>query len=290
MRKYEMALLLAKRFGYTSYLEICSRTTGHTYAFVDKNQFTRRMRVMYRRLENFSDSEVIDLSTEDESGEGLYANILKSGEKFDLIFIDPFHTYEASLRDIVYSLQLIKPGGVILIHDCLPPNAEIATPHYIPGGWCGVTYAAYLDVVLFTKDISYFTINSDYGCGVISKDDRFASMTDHYPSDNQISQWSKLNLTEKYPFFEKNSAQLLRLITADEFQERLSNQPLQPSREKTKLELLALREELSKAQTDLNHVTYTITWKIHEFFHRSSFIRRMYMTIASPLKQWLRGS
>ena len=75
MRKYEIALMLAKRYGYTSYLEICTPTTGGTYSRVDKEQFSRRARLMYRCPPDFSDGEPIDFSTDSESSEELFARL-----------------------------------------------------------------------------------------------------------------------------------------------------------------------------------------------------------------------
>jgi hypothetical protein len=149
IRKHEIALMLAARYGYTSYLEICTSITGGTFSLVDKKQFPRRARLMYKCPPDFGDGEPIDFSTEAESGEELLADLVRSGEKFDLVFIDPWHTYTSSLRDIVFGLHLIKGDGVLVVHDCNPPNAACAEQEFHSGPWCGVTFAAYLDIVLF---------------------------------------------------------------------------------------------------------------------------------------------
>lgn len=220
MRKYDIALMLARRFGYTSYLEVCTSTTGATFSQVDKQQFSRRIRLMYRCPADFSDGEQIDLSTEAESGrevEELFGKLVRSGEKFDLVFVDPFHTYAASLRDIIYGLHLIKPGGIVLIHDCNPPNATCTVPEFVRGEWCGLTFAAYLDVVLFTEGLHYCTVDADYGCGIISKDDRLAHFSSLDPVPDLVSQWRSLDLPRRYDFLNEHRQQLLRLISEDEF-------------------------------------------------------------------------
>jgi hypothetical protein len=217
MRKYEIALMLARRYGYTSYLEICTPCTGGTFSMVDKEQFSLRARLMYRRPPDFSDGEPIQFSTEAESSEELFAELMRSGEKFDLVFIDPWHTYESSLRDIVFGLQLIKDDGIVLIHDCSPPNQTCAAPEISSWEWSGVTFAAYLDVVLFTGSISYITVDSDYGCGIISKDRRLAHLSGSRPDAALVSRWRALDLTHKYPFLDENRSQLLRLISTNEF-------------------------------------------------------------------------
>lgn len=217
MRKYEIARMLAKRYGYKSYLEICTPTTGGTFSRIDDNQFSRRVRLMYRRPSSFSDGAQLDFSAEAEFGEELFNELMKSGEKFDLVFIDPWHSYTSSLRDITFGLQLIKDGGALLIHDCSPPNATCAEPDYRDGEWCGLTFAAYLDVVLFTSGLHYVTVDSDYGCGIISKDPRLGSLYKSQPATSLTSQWQTLDSSQKYAFLNENRSQLLRLISADTF-------------------------------------------------------------------------
>ena len=55
------------------------------------------------------------------------------------------------------------------MHDCLPPRSEIAVPNYIQGEWCGVSYQAYVDFISQRHDLAVYTVDTDYGCGVIRK-------------------------------------------------------------------------------------------------------------------------
>ena len=145
---------------------------------------------------------------------------MQRGLRFDLVFVDPFHTYACSLRDIVYALQLIKPEGIVLIHDCDPPKEEIAGPEFRHGDWCGVTYAAYLDLLLQAADLQYVTVDTDYGCGIISKISR-PGLFDMEVDAALRSEWQKLELTQKFGFFERNRRQLLHLISPNDLQRRL---------------------------------------------------------------------
>jgi hypothetical protein len=227
MQKYEIALRLAQRYGYKSYLEICTPMTGLTFAQIDKQQFERRARLIYRCPSDFSDGEPVDFPTESESGEELFGELVRSGERFDLVFVDPWHTYASSLRDILFGLHLVKQHGVLLVHDCSPPNPYCAAPEYHPGEWCGVTFAAYLDVVLFSEGLRYVTIDSDYGCGVIFKDSRKISGFDAPPDAALASQWRTLNLAEKYSFLDKYRPQLLHLISPEEFCHNFGTSPIE---------------------------------------------------------------
>lgn len=221
MRKYEIAQLLARQFGYRSYLEICTATTGFTFSQVDKEQFQQYVRLMYSCPPDFSDGEPLDLVTESESGEALFGEVVRSGERFDLVFIDPLHTYASSLRDLVFGLQLVKDDGVVLVHDCNPPNPTCAEPEFRPGEWCGLTFAAYLDLVLFNRGLHYLTVDTDYGCGVISKTWRPALLSDPPNNATLAAQWRTLDLSQKYSFLAEHRASLLHLVSVEEFRQRL---------------------------------------------------------------------
>jgi hypothetical protein len=44
----------------------------------------------------------------------------------DVVFVDGLHTYGQTYRDVRNSLKVLNPGGVILVHDCLPASEEEA--------------------------------------------------------------------------------------------------------------------------------------------------------------------
>lgn len=272
---------------------------------------------MYKASSGFSDGEPIDFFTKDESSEELLAKVVNSGERFDLVFIDSFHTYTASLRDIVYGLQLIKNDGIILVHDCFPTNEALTGPSFVPGEWLGLTFAAYLDIALFTEGIHYATVQSDYGCGIISKDDRLAHLSDLHPNADLIHQWRMLGLSKKYPFFEEHHAQLLRLISPNDFQKRLLGELIQNtvkdtgnininSQQTTDVGILqndlvkarialeitqSLLDNARNAQQDtennLKIIQNTLMWKLYKFITRISIVQKVYRTITKLFKQWL---
>ena len=214
--------MLGARLGYASYLEICTPTTGATFAKVDQAQFPERTRVIYRCPEGFSDGAPIADSTEKESSEEVLVNLLRRGQRFDLVFIDPFHTYLSSLRDIVFGLQLVKSNGVLLIHDLNPPNPECVSPQIRAGEWCGETFAAFLDIALFDDDLRYATIDTDYGCGIISTHPLLESLLKPHPGRNLTSSWRSLQPNERYHFLDQHRSELLRLTSTDDFRQYLN--------------------------------------------------------------------
>jgi predicted O-methyltransferase YrrM len=55
-------------------------------------------------------------------------------EKFDLIFLDGDHSAEAVYREIPAALELLNPGGVILLHDYFTDQKPLwSNEHVIPG-------------------------------------------------------------------------------------------------------------------------------------------------------------
>jgi hypothetical protein len=73
------------------------------------------------------------------------------------------------MADLVEGFRLIRQGGTLVVHDCLPPRSENAVPNYIQGEWCGVSYQAYVDFISERHDLAVYTVDTDYGCGVIRK-------------------------------------------------------------------------------------------------------------------------
>jgi hypothetical protein len=71
-----------------------------------------------------------------------------TGDAFDFIFIDGLHVAEQVSRDIFNSLRLLKPGGIIAIHDTVPYNRIVATRTRYTTVWTGNVHravAAYVD-------------------------------------------------------------------------------------------------------------------------------------------------
>ncbi len=106
---------------------------------------------------------------------------------------------------------------------CLPEDPGIATPRFKDGSWCGVTYRAYLDFVLNRDDLTYFTVDTDYGCGVIQK------LTAHQTRQRRLLRstgvghsrlarhWRAIaDSTKAYRFMHRHKHELLDLRTVDE--------------------------------------------------------------------------
>lgn len=140
---------------------------------------------------------------------------LDSGEieqrKFDIIFIDGYHHAEQVIKDINNSLRYLSENGRIVIHDCNPPIEDMAKEEWILNEWCGTVWKGWIQWRIENyKDYFTYTVNTDYGCGVIRKpkSDIYKEM---YLDDKP------LNLTWK--FFDENRISLLNLVSVENFLE-----------------------------------------------------------------------
>jgi hypothetical protein len=193
---------------------------------------------MYNCQAGFEDGLPIDFRSESLDTGQCLAEINRKSLRYDIILVDPYHEYDTSYRDLRQAFDLIDEGGVLVVHDCRPPNAAISVPQFIQGMWCGVTYKAYLDFVCERRDLEYQTVDVDYGCGLISKLDRrsrwakslrmiFSSFLDFSSRGRAERTHDKLlwqqwrgvdsDYDRAFRFFEKHDKELLHLISAEEF-------------------------------------------------------------------------
>ncbi len=90
-------------------------------------------------------------------------------EEFDVIFVDGFHTEEQVLKDINNAFQHLANGGVIVLHDCMPPDKwHQREPEAFQNGenWNGTVWKAALRI--FNESIFKCSLlDIDWGCGLI---------------------------------------------------------------------------------------------------------------------------
>lgn len=108
--------------------------------------------------------EILDnltyLMTSDEMFEAMPAD-----KKYDIILIDALHTEEQCCKDIVNSMAHLNPGGVILVHDVIPLSEDMQDENSESVVWVGSVWKSI--VKLNNTNISFHTINEDYGLAII---------------------------------------------------------------------------------------------------------------------------
>lgn len=95
--------------------------------------------------------------------------------RLDVAFIDGLHTYAQSLKDVENCLGFLNPGGIILLHDCNPGNAQAARPALQPPaetiGWSGDVWKTIVHLRFFRPNLRAFVLDCDCGIGVVSRGD-----------------------------------------------------------------------------------------------------------------------
>ena len=222
--KADVVRQLASVHGYRRYLEICTATTGFLFAAVREAGFESCFRLIYRCPDDFDDGEPVDFRSPGDDISACLAEIKARGLGFDVIFVDPHHTYDATTRDLRAAFGLIRPGGALVIHDCDPPNRMMARPDHTPGAWCGVTYKAFIDFVLGNDRLVYCTVDTDFGCGVILKQPRRHGLAVALAAEREkqlVTAWRAVgnDYDRAYDLFAVEKQRLLRLVTVEAFRD-----------------------------------------------------------------------
>jgi hypothetical protein len=204
---------------YRSYLEICSLTAGNRYGEIDRSILRNCSRLMYWKPDGHSDGMRVDFAASGLDTTECIREIRARHLRFDIILVDPWHEYDTSIRDLGDALRLLKPGGTIVVHDCLPPSEELASPTYRVGDWCGVTYKAYLDFVTARPEIEYRTVDIDFGCGVIRARPPREQIHPTGECAALIAQWNALgdDFGAAYRFMQAHKRMLCRLQSIEDF-------------------------------------------------------------------------
>lgn len=134
--------------------------------------------------------------------------------KFDLICVDPYHEYKQSIDTFRLLIPLLRENGILISHDCCPPNFECSSPIYKTGEWCGVTYSAFIEIAYNYPEWYYTIINTDYGLGIISKKeiDFVKMIINNEKQKIFLDLFIENKYEEAYNYFKTNSSDIINLI------------------------------------------------------------------------------
>jgi len=107
---------------------------------------------------------------------------LTINKPIDLALIDGLHTFKASLNDVFNTLKYLQQEGVIVLHDCNPPNAgaamqavgfpskvEQSSCNEWTGAWCGDVWKTIVYLKQHHSDsVDVKVIDSDSGLGIVT--------------------------------------------------------------------------------------------------------------------------
>lgn len=218
LKKYNVIDILIRKYGYANFLELSTPTTGFNFGDVRKIPLDVYHRLVYHCGDYYDDGQPFLARTTRPTSTDLLRLLSDPTRRqaYDCIFIDPFHSYHATMVDLAGAFALLADGGALVIHDCNPSRAEMARPAFKAGGWCGVTYAAFIDFVLNRQDLCHYTVDCDHGCGVIFKRPTPAPLV----MDPQLYfEWIATGgeTADRYALFSRNRRRLLNLISVESF-------------------------------------------------------------------------
>ena len=205
MNRSDIINYLIKKYSYSTYLEIgldnpqlnfvkidCSRKFSvDPYFEYDHDEFDA---IMDEWLQSQMEEYLTYRMTSDEFFE-------KNVMKFDIIFIDGLHTKEQVSKDIINGLKALKPGGKIVVHDCLPKREESQKVPRTCCEWNGDIWRAIPE--LKKQNINFKTVDADYGCCIIDYTPNSLNYIDSFEND-----WND---------FVNNRDILMNVISEDDF-------------------------------------------------------------------------
>lgn len=146
--------IISKR-KYKNYLEVGVQY-GHNFRDINLPRESKTavdIKTQILDFEHFLDFEM----TSDEF-------FKQNTNKFDIIFIDGYHSFEQSYQDVNNAMSCLNEGGTIVCHDCYPTTEELASLNFM-----GTVYKTILKLQMTRNDLDIFVVNTDCGCGVIQR-------------------------------------------------------------------------------------------------------------------------
>ncbi len=152
MRYFRILKGLHQRLKPDWYLEIGTftgsslRLVGGNFVAIDpKFQLQHEAPLKGREMIFFQDTS--DAFFESPTAKNLTARI-------NLAFLDGLHHYEALLRDFINVEALMAPGGMVVLHDCLPYNVPMADRTQPPNAdWAGDVWKTLLILMAERPDL-----------------------------------------------------------------------------------------------------------------------------------------
>lgn len=183
MKKEVVIQSIIDKLGATTYLEIGVQRGKNFFAIRAPKKIAIDPHFMFglmRRLKNVG--QLFSHTFCEMTSDAFFANEVagRLPQGIDVAFIDGLHTYEQSLLDFQYCYKHLRPGGVILFHDCNPLTEEAGVKAWSPADavqktgkpvtiWNGDVWKTIVHLRALHPELEVFTLNGDQGVGVARK-------------------------------------------------------------------------------------------------------------------------
>jgi len=133
---------------------------------------------------------------------------------FDVVFVDGLHTFEQCRKDIINSINFLKVGGYLFVHDLMPRNfmEEFVPPMGTP--WSGDVWKVGQELCK-TDGIEFYVIKADHGVGLVKKIKEKVNYFENYSNLKKLKFNDFLEINSEIKYIEANEA--MTLIDSDNF-------------------------------------------------------------------------
>ena len=212
MKRYDIINDLIVKYDYKKYLEIGVRNPDECFNLINcetKHSVDPGYEVA---LPHFDMDNFVTYQYTSDTFFKLLENKeldLPTTYKWDIIFIDGLHISNQVERDIMNSLNHLTENGVVVLHDCNPPNLWMAREDYIidgiAHGWNGTVWKSIYKLRATRPDLFICTVDTDYGIGIVKRGKQECCSFD--------------NSFYEYRIFEQNKKNHLNLVSIEEYRE-----------------------------------------------------------------------
>ena len=193
--RHDLLNHLIKKHNYKRYLEI-GVFNGINFSKIDiphKDGVDPGIENIYSELTNYP-------MTSDD-----FFNHIDENQKYDIIFIDGLHISEQVDKDIENSLKHLNQDGVILLHDCNPPEEFLQIVPRQHSLWNGDVWKSIVKLRCTNPNLDICVVDTDWGVGVIKR------------GEQKIYTKEDVSNCLNWNYFDRNREELLNLISVEKF-------------------------------------------------------------------------
>lgn len=222
VRKWDVVDSLRRQIGARSYAQIVSNSTSYDMLQrPELNSFGSITAFMYAcDFQRAGRPEIAHLPTLEQ----IEATVRRNHVRADIIFADPWHSYDDSLRVLRLAYDMLTPGGYLVVHDCNPdqPEYTVSLPESFHACWCGETWRAFLDFTAnLPESTEWWVLASDLGVGVVRAPVQQRRRLPHLRRGSRFTAMvPDATFEEKWCWLDAQRDEVLRLVSVEQWLER----------------------------------------------------------------------
>jgi hypothetical protein len=137
------------------------------------------------------------------------ASELNSLARFDIAFVDPYHSYRDSTEALELAESRLEDAGWMVVHDCFPPH-DLTCEAYRDGLWCGHTFSAFRDFST-RSGRAWLVLDADYGLGVLAPKNTSDYIVDPISAELE-TMWLRSDQPSRRKLLQARGRELMRVL------------------------------------------------------------------------------